>query len=84
MLFASSAGPVRTQVASIASSWIRTCASVISPPGRAQQIPELVHPTALMGRTGIDRLQRRGQSGTAIRHNQLELAALQAPSIEIV
>jgi hypothetical protein len=30
---------------------------VISSPHRAQQIAQLVHPTALMGHPGIDRLQ---------------------------
>jgi hypothetical protein len=56
----------------------------IPPPGSAQQIAELVHPTALMGRTGIHRLERRRQPGTAIHHDELELAALQAASMQIV
>jgi hypothetical protein len=55
---------------------IRLHGGVIPSPGRAQQIAELVYPTPLMGRAGIDRLPRRRQSRTAIGHDQLKLAAL--------
>mgnify|MGYP001465230593 FL=1 len=56
---------------------------VIAPPSRAQQITELVDPTALMGYAGIDHLQRCRQPRTAIGHDQLELVAFQATPIKI-
>jgi len=62
---------------------IRLHRRVIPPPGRAQQIPKLVDPTALMGHAGIDRLECRGQPGTAIGHHEVELPPLEASSIQI-
>ena len=44
------------------------------PPCHAEQIAKLVDPTALMRHAWIDRLERYGHPGTAIRHEQLELA----------
>ena len=56
---------------------------VISPPDRAEQITELVDPTALMRHAWVDRLQCRRQPGTAIGHHKLELPPLEASSIQI-
>ena len=41
------------------------------PPCHAEQIAKLVDPTALMRHAWIDRLERYGHPGTAIRHEQL-------------
>lgn len=57
---------------------------MVSPPGRAKEIPELMDPAALMGDPGIDRLSCRRQARPAIGHDELELAPFEATAMKIV
>src|ERR1044071_8744557 len=53
-------------------------------PQMLSEVPNLVHPTALMQSARIDSLDRRSQSGTAIRNDQLQPPAFDTALIKIV